>query len=325
MESGNPVFYNSFIPASASQPRYDALVQAAGCGDATDTLACLRTAPFETLNTYMNETDRAQWVPIVDGDFIARYGSIQLAEGAFVQVPILSGANSEEGTAFGPRGIDTDQEFLNYVSANSTSARIPARLAQQALNAYPNTCPYFVPNGGEVPCNVTWPAADGAEYRRTSAYAGDAVMVANRRGACETWARNGLAAYCYRFNTIPAGVPWTIGVTHFQEVAFVFDNTAGLGYNAAHSSVDPFAGKPDSYFALAELMSKSWASFIYDLDPNGYSGRPAATLAWPVYALDAPQDFVWDANVSTLAYPESDTFRKEGIQWILDHALDYQR
>ena len=56
----------------------------------------------------------------------------------------------------------------------------------------------------------------------------------------KTWSANGVPAYSYRFNTRPAGIPWNEGVPHFQEVAFVFDNVNGLGYDAAHSSVNPF-------------------------------------------------------------------------------------
>ena len=149
-------------------------------------------------------------------------------------------------------------------------------------------------------------------------------MIANRRGACETWAANGVPAYCYRFNTIPAGIPWETGVTHFQEVAFVFDNTNGYGYNAEHGTINPFHDKSRSYYELAKLMSCSWASFIYDQDPNGFKGRHASADAWPMYSLDDPQVIVWDANQTSLGYAEPDTFRKEGIQWILDHAKDYR-
>nr|POE58662.1 lipase 4 [Quercus suber] len=325
MESGNPVNYNSYRDPSVSQPIYDALVHAVGCDGAVDSLGCLRTVPFEQLNDFFNTSGHTSWAPIVDGDFIARYASIQLAEGAFVHVPIIDGANSEEGTAFGPKGIDTDAQFLRYVSANTSAATLPARFASDVLAAYPNTCSDFVPTSDEVPCNVSWPAGFGAQYRRTAAYAGDAKMVANRRGTCETWARHGLPAYCYRFNTIPAGVPWTVGASHFQEVAFVFDNTAGLGYNPQHSTVNPFADKPPSYPALARLMSRSWAAFIADLDPNADPSRPTNTPPWPRYDLADPQDLVWDANVSSLAYPEPDTFRAAGIRWILDHALAYRR
>lgn len=162
-------------------------------------------------------------------------------------------------------------------------------------------------------------------YRRSAAYFGDFVMIANRRGTCQTWAAAGVPAYCYRFNTIPAGINWETGVTHFQEVAFVFDNTMGLGYNAAHGTVNPFQDKPMSYTLLAKLMSSSWAAFIHDLDPNGFSGRFAAAGPWPVYSTTEPRNIVWDANATSLAYAERDDFRAEGIAWILEHALDYHR
>lgn len=167
----------------------------------------------------------------------------------------------------------------------------------------------------------------GLEYRRTSAYAGDAVFIANRRLTCQTWAANGVPAYCYRFNTIPAGVPYTAGVTHFQEVAFVFLNTMGYGYNAEYNSVNPFLHKPQSYFDLSRLMASSWASFVYDLDPNSFRAANAnvsgATADWPVYSVGDPMDYVFDANVSS--YAEPDTFRAAGIALINSANVAYRR
>lgn len=72
-------------------------------------------------------------------------------------------------------------------------------------------------------------------------------------------------------------------------------------------------------------MSKSWASFIYDSDPNYEVSWPESAPAWPQYSLDKPENIVWDANVSALAFVEPDTFREEGIRWILDHAEEYNR
>lgn len=114
-------------------------------------------------------------------------------------------------------------------------------------------------------------------------------------------------------------------MAHFQEVAFVFDNTQGLGYDALHGTVNPFANKSESFTELAKLMSQSWASFIYDSDPNFSTDRYAQAEAWPLYSLTNPQNIVWDANVTELAYAEPDTWRKEGIQWILDHNKNYHR
>lgn len=114
-------------------------------------------------------------------------------------------------------------------------------------------------------------------------------------------------------------------MTHFQEVAFVFDNIHGYGYNAEHGTVNPFQNKPQSYIDLAKLMSQSWASFIYDQNPNNYTGRHVGTADWPVYSVDEPRNIVWDANVTELAYAEPDTWRAAGIEFILAHQLDYHR
>ena len=111
-------------------------------------------------------------------------------------------------------------------------------------------------------------------------------------------------------------------MTHFPEVAFVFDNTEGYGYGV---SPDPFANEPPSYFALAKLMSRSWASFIHELDPNAFRANDTETPLWPVYDNADPQDFVWDANVTELAYPEPDTFRADGISTIISLSRAFSR
>lgn len=96
MESGNPVSYNSYHTEQTYQPLYNKLVKAAGCQHEIDNFACLRSLPYNKLNKLLNTSTAAAWQPIVDGDFVARWGSIQLAEGAFVKVPILDGANTDE-------------------------------------------------------------------------------------------------------------------------------------------------------------------------------------------------------------------------------------
>ena len=325
MESGNPVNYNSFRDMETYQPLYDNLTAQTGCANSTDSLACLRTVPYEDINALFNTSDASTWQPIVDGDFIARWASAQLEDGAFVHVPVIDGANTDEGTSFGPTGINTTDQFAEFITSNDSQAYLPAEFVPGVLDAYPNTPAYYIPPVDEIPANATFPAGSGRLYRRTSAYAGDVTMIANRRGTCEAWARAGVPAYCYRFDTIPNGIPWYSGVGHFQEVAFVFDNTDGLGYDAQHGTVNPFGNKSEAYTDLAKLMSSSWASFIHDGDPNGFMGRYEQAEPWPVYSLDEPRNMVWDANRTELGYAEPDTWRAEGIRFILDHAKNYHR
>lgn len=199
---------------------------------------------------------------------------------------------------------------------------VPA-LAQQLLDSYSDDLCDQIPY--ELGCTV---GPNGAEWRRSASIwgesrvpttkltpsilnaTGDLFFIAARRATCQTWAAAGIPAYCYRFNAIPAGFEnllW-IGVTHFQEVAFVFDNINGYGYDFA---VPPFTNKSQNYIDLAKLMSNSWVSFFVDQDPNSFRAGNASIGEWPAYNNALPQDFVFDANVTS--YAEADTFRASGI------------
>lgn len=108
----------------------------------------------------------------------------------------------------------------------------------------------------------------------------------------------------------------------------MFLNFDGLGYNGVNGFAgNPFAGKPERYKDLVYLTASSWASFVTDLDPNSFrkenKGVAGGTERWPVYAAKDPMDYVFDANVSI--YAEPDTFRREGIALINSAAIAFQR
>lgn len=321
MESGNPVAYGPLNGSDYYQPRYAALVDAAGCSNNTDSLDCLRKLPFFVLNNILNTTEfNSGWNPAVDGDFIAKYTSLQLAAGEFVHVPIISGANSDEGTAFSPVGIISEADLEYYLNTTTSEQyALAPELVQQLLDVYTSSDPdYSIPSSETLGGNITLGAPYGALYRHSAAYFGDEVFIANRRLTCQTWAAAGVTAFCYRFNAIPAGIPWPIEVTHFQEVAFVFNNVEGLGY-----AVNPFLNKSQSYLDLSDYMSKSWASFVHDLNPNDWQGRNTSIQAWPGYDNSNPLDMVFDANVTS--YVEADTWRSVGMKLITDNNLQYHR
>lgn len=97
-------------------------------------------------------------------------------------------------------------------------------------------------------------------------------MHAPRRAVNQAWTAQNVTSYSYVFNVLVAGVPNSIGSTHFQEVAFMLDNTNGLGY-PQNGNPNPFAGKPQSYTELARLMTRMWAAFISGQDPNLSGGK----------------------------------------------------
>jgi carboxylesterase type B len=121
IESGSPI---QLLPLPPNQAAFNLLTQQTGCSSATDKLECLRVLPFAQLNQIQNTTGSLgllgqAWAPILDRDFIQQTPSVQIKAGSFVQVPIIAGANSDEGTAFGPTGVDNTTVFFNDLTSKS--------------------------------------------------------------------------------------------------------------------------------------------------------------------------------------------------------------
>jgi carboxylesterase type B len=110
MDSGGPLF--SSAQSRSLQPQYDNITRQTGCASFTDTLQCLRSLPFEQLNSVINTTGLSgAFGPRIDNDLIFTHSSVQLANNRFVHVPIIIGANSDEGTSFSPQQINTTEDF----------------------------------------------------------------------------------------------------------------------------------------------------------------------------------------------------------------------
>ncbi|KAK7732035.1 hypothetical protein SLS57_001015 [Botryosphaeria dothidea] len=314
MESGSPVYYSSLNDSTGFQTQYETVLSQTGCSNATDSLACLRSLSYDDLNAVINQTALISWGPAIDYDFIQGKTSEQLIKGDFVQVPIIIGANSDEGQSFGPKGINTTEDFVKTLQSNG----IPSNFTSTILQAYPDIPVEGIPGSpplGFLPPDFRFGAPEGPQYRRSAAYYGDAYFVGNRRLTCERWAEHGLSAYCFRFNAIPNGAT---AAAHFQEVAFVFYNLLGTGYNEPISS-KPFENRGQNYADLAKFISSSWASFFHDLDPNGYNLQGNATVAqWEPYDVNDPKDIVFHANVTS--YVEPDTYRAAGMKLFKDYA-----
>ncbi|KAK7964975.1 hypothetical protein PG988_009979 [Apiospora saccharicola] len=330
-------FFADDLDMTATQSNYDTLVSKAGCqggdGAAGSSLEYLRALPFEKLNAAINSsTELLTWGPMVDGDMIARSSHQQFLDGAYLQIPIIVGDNTAEGTAFAPKGINTTEQFRDFL-LSSPSALMNEAYAQKLLDAYPErAADHCLPN---LPRDYEPPAYPyGTQFRRVATYVGDS-MISNRRATCaaRAAARNGLAnksapaAYCYRFNAVPAWAGPLDGATHFAEVAFAMLNFEGVGY--APNRTPPFAGLGEEFRDLTRLMAGDWIAFFNSVDPNRWDGRAdaARTLgsgdnkvpAWPVYNQSmtdgrSPRNFVYDANITSSV--EDDTWRQIGMELI---------
>ncbi len=141
-------------------------------------------------------------------------------------------------------------------------------------------------------------------------------MHAGRRHVCQSWAGYSVPAYCYRFDTghmAPPPLPFGVGAAHFQEAAFVFKSSLGVGYGTP-----PFAS-PDPVITerlekLSTAVSSMWARFIVDLNPNGRS----LSIPWPEYTLDGKENLlVFDANLTKGYERIQDNYREEAIAYMI--------
>jgi len=306
-ESGNPAGLRALPTVDDWEPVIARISDAVGCANATSAVACLRTVPVEELNAVLNSTVAQGGGNgfVLDGDFMVEDPATQLNEGNFVHVPYLIGANSDEGTGFGPRQINTTEQFLAYITQSNG---VDNATAQDLAILYPD-----IPNIG-IPATLPGrpDASLGLQFKRSSALATDTSMMAPRRFATEMFAKYDVPVYSYRFNVVVNGGSYQYGVPHFQEVAFVFYNTEGYGY-PQNGNPNPLGGpNRETYIRVAKQMTRMWISFANFGDPNMQLG--VESEHWPVYTLDDPQNFVFEQNVSS--HPEPDTFRAEGIKYL---------
>lgn len=294
MESGGPEGTALTDLAFYASP-FENLTRTVNCWTATDRLACLRD--LSSAELYAAHTS-VVWNPIVDGDFLQDYPSTSIAEGKFIHVPLLIGANTDEGVSFSVKGLDNTTAVFQSLMTWRSYALSPTSI-RKLLELYPNDPESEPPY--HITANETFPQF-GLQWRRSAAIGGDLVMIAQRRKVCEVFTSAGQDVYSYRFDTPAWNAKPTDGIPHFVNVAFSFQNISGnLGALPEYQS----------YRDLSLDIGKAYVNFVYDHNPNGNStgGLPS----WPKYSLQKPTNMVLNSNGS---FVESDTWRKDGINFI---------
>ncbi|KAF2199033.1 carboxylesterase [Delitschia confertaspora ATCC 74209] len=297
MESGGPV--GAFLaPLAYYTAPVENLTRTTGCWSAKDQLECLRGLSSEAL--FKAQTSQV-WNPIVDGDFLQAYPSQEMDAGNFIKVPILTGANSDEGVSFSVHGMDNETDIFNSLMYWRSYALSPPTI-RKLFELYPND-PINEPPYGRMG-NETY-TKWGTQWRRYAAIGGDLVMIAQRRKVAEYWTRAGQDVWSYRFDTPLWNQTAPISVRHFDNVVFSFQNISG--------ALGPLP-KYQSYNDLSTSIGRAYVNFVVSGDPNGGLGSEEIGLpSWPKYSLDSPKAMVMNSNGS---FVEDDTWRKEGIAFI---------
>ncbi|KAF7595633.1 hypothetical protein BBP40_005381 [Aspergillus hancockii] len=273
------------------QPMYDRIVNKTSCSASSDTLQCLRDIPYETL--YDSAYEGLEWFATIDGTFIKEYPQISIAQGKIAKVPILLGANTDEGTSLGTTGTDTDEECIEQLISSKRWV-LSREQATKLLTFYPNDPTVGCPYGWG---NTTWPKL-GLMYKRYESMAGDLTMVGPRRLLAQNMAKYQNEVYSYRWDVPALNTSSTIGVGHFAEIPFVFANPV--------QTITPLGADPDR-LELGNLAARMWTTFVSDLDPNGHNVENIQQ--WPKYSQKT-SNFVFRLPKDE-SYIEDDIYRAD--------------
>ncbi|KAM3426241.1 hypothetical protein NHJ13734_009569 [Beauveria thailandica] len=277
----------SLMPADAidcpkGQAIYNAVVQAAGCGNANDTLSCLRSLDYETfyeaatsVPSFLSFNSNAlSYLPRPDGKVLPASPDELVASGRYHAVPIIIGDQEDEGTLFSlfQQSIKTDDDLVDYFSKlyfqNATKDQL-----QELVDLYPSDLSGSPFRTG--PLNVLYP-----NFKRIAAILGDLVFTLSRRQFLElvTQVNPDVPVWSY-LSSYAFGLP-ILGTFHGSDLLQVFN------------------GVPTTHATLS--CRRYYFNFLYDLDPNkgkgGYSDWPLwkekKTLMW--FKTQCSNDYLTD-------------------------------
>lgn len=212
------------------------------------------------------------------------YAYSQIEQGKFVKRPLLIGNNRNEGTSFivqsGAEGADSTGDILSVVwSFDQGAPGVSNETLDVVAEAYATSLTDQQVLDGSGTVSPDPGVGYGPFFGRAAIYVGDFFFNAARRFTCKRWFEEGAPAYSYHSYAVPNGVNETIfGATHFQEVAFVFRNYLGVGYeNILNTTGLPLVSNDAmmqrEYHDLSSLMSRMWVSFVSTLTPNDNRGK----------------------------------------------------
>ncbi|PIG82256.1 hypothetical protein AARAC_000007 [Aspergillus arachidicola] len=318
-QSGGPLTPSALISLDQQDVFYERVLNKTKCTRASDTIGCLRAIPTETLKLAFQGVS---FYPVIDGAMIEGLPSVALRQGRFVKRPLLTGSNTNEGTAFSiPAGIKVDNttDFDAFAAAFDTGNELSEETMRELATMYIQD---LSSKETQTELGTVSPSPGqsyGSLWGRATLYLGDSMFHAGRRYATEMWRAHGVSSYSYRFDTVPNGIdPKVLGATHFQEIGFVFRNFDGVGYttNPLTSNSTRLLHK---YHDLAVLMSRMWISFAVTKSPNSHKVANFNPI-WPVYNA-AAKNMVFRLDGT---HVEDDTWRKKEIGLIIDAFEQYQ-
>jgi para-nitrobenzyl esterase len=239
----------------------------AGCGAASDPLACLRAQPARALLAILQQSSipggivpNFDFGPVVDGGFLPDQPRTLFDTGRYARVPYILGSNTDEGTLFlltAPR-VTTEAAYLAALQARYGA------LADEVAAVYPAS---------------GFPSPQDALARAF----GDQILVCTTYDSARRAAAGGAHVYLYNFaREIPIAVLQQLGLRAFHgaEIVYVF------------GSITPPTADDGT---LGETIRGYWTRFARSGNPNG-----KGTIKWPRFKDKTDRRLNLDVEPSVL-------------------------
>ncbi|KAL2794075.1 Alpha/Beta hydrolase protein [Aspergillus keveii] len=256
--------FASMYTVDESQFAYDNLVYRTGCNVAVNTLTCLRNLDVDALQRQNIATPLpgAQerpiyfYAPVIDGDLVPDYTYRMFEEGRFIQVPVIFGDVTNEGTVFTPMNLTSITAVYDFLRD-----QFPA-LTPRHLSRIDH---YYLQN-----VNSTQPYLNASRYWRPASTAyGELRYNCPGMAMSAAYANADIPSWNYHYSVLdPEDEASGDGVYHVVELNAIW------GSDNVWYSEDVGSPPPASYYTsnapIIPVMQGYWTSFIRSFDPNTY-------------------------------------------------------
>jgi para-nitrobenzyl esterase len=279
VESG-PCSMAPFTSAADAEAQGQTLARALGCDGAGDgarddaaVRACLRSKSTAAVQNALKAKEAivvgsgVSWFPVVDGVVLPERPGALLARGESAPVPLIVGANADEGTLFLALGakIETEEDARGALGSQLTPAQVD-RLAMR------------------------YPFASNPKLAFTQGL-GD-FFVCDARRLARAQAATGQPTFLYHFTRAFDFLYPNLGAFHSAEIPFVWGNPYVV-----------FELK-DEERPLSAAMQTYWTRFARAGDPN--AGAAAGAVAWPRYQATTDRHLQLDLTIAPGEHLRSD-------------------
>lgn len=285
------------------QAVFDTVVEAAGCTDATDKVACLRALSYDDFLTAVTSVPglfsysslNLEYLPRPDpsNSFFPLSPDTAVLTGQFAKVPVIIGDQQDEGTLFSlvQSNISTNAELIDYFASYFPSnpnavedvTGLAAEYPDQPLLGQPAGSPF---NTGAL--NNIYP-----QYKRLAAMLGDSTFTLTRRAYLDIITTQGVTAWSY-LSTFDYGLP-ILGTFHGTDIFIAFGSA--------------------STSTIATTFQDYYISFVNDLNPNAL-GDASPLVEWPQWTNATVELLDIGASNNSII---KDDFRQGAYDYLASH------